>query len=394
MYGIRSNGRALYLAEHAAEYKQMQREEFPVAKLIFVPKDSRGPRIISAEPLELQYMQQAMFKALTSHIERHSLTRGRVNFRDQSINGQLALSSSASGAYATIDLSDASDRLSCALFRRIWPKRLHSKFLALRSHATRLPNGEELPLKKFAPMGSAICFPVEALTFWSICVAALIHSGLPLYRAAQCCFVYGDDLIVPSEHYNIVVDALESVDLKVNRSKSFNSGFFRESCGVDAFNGHQITPVRIKKFPGRRPSDGTAHAAWLAYAGHLLDLGAERAGMYCRQVVIDVLGNIPFTSQPVSYLSVVTHSMPPTPPTGYGDTRWNAKLQRWEAKCWVLRDKRRPTTLSGWSRLLKGLIDPDPICSDEVVVKDATQMSRRWCDINAGLLEWILAGVT
>jgi hypothetical protein len=58
--------------------------------------------------------------------------------------------------------------------------------------------------------------------------------------------VFGDDIIVPSECAEFVIDDLESFGLLVNRTKSFWRGAFRESCGVDAYNGVDVTPVRWK----------------------------------------------------------------------------------------------------------------------------------------------------
>lgn len=371
----------------------MTRSDHPVAKVVLVPKDSRGPRIISEEPLELQYIQQGVAKSLMAHIERHPLTHGMVNFTDQEINANLALTSSASGYWATIDLSDASDRLSCALFLRVWPKRLHKKFMALRSHETVLPDGRVVHLRKYAPMGSAVCFPVESLVFWALCVGALRKKGLPLDFATRSVYVYGDDLIIPAEHAPDVMNALESVDLKVNRDKSFISGHFRESCGCDAWNGTVITPVRLKKPLGRSPEDGTAHAAWLAYAGRLLDIGCSNTGMYCKELVQGFLGEIPVTSQPMGYLSVVTQRLQPTSPMGYRRVRWNADLQRWEAKCLTLTTEREESKLLGWERLNRSLIDPDPVDPSTVVVRDATKIVRRWCPIGATFGDWVSAGL-
>lgn len=48
------------LGKHA----QMQRLLEPTAKVVLVPKDSRGPRLISCEPLEIQYIQQGLSRKL------------------------------------------------------------------------------------------------------------------------------------------------------------------------------------------------------------------------------------------------------------------------------------------------------------------------------------------
>jgi hypothetical protein len=92
-------------------------------------------------------------------------------------------------------------------------------------------------------MGNATTFPVQSLVFWSICVAALQRHG---FHQPGAVFVFGDDIVIPSECAELVINELESFGLLVNRTKSFWRGAFRESCGVDAFNGVNVTPVRWK----------------------------------------------------------------------------------------------------------------------------------------------------
>jgi hypothetical protein len=59
-------------------------------------------------------------------------------------------------------------------------------------------------------------------------------------------FVFGDDILVPTAIAPSVMEDLETFGLRVNRLKTFVHGHFRESCGVDAFNGINVTPVRWK----------------------------------------------------------------------------------------------------------------------------------------------------
>lgn len=128
-----------------------------------------------------------------------------------------------------------------------------------------MPDGEEIPLTKFAPMGSACCFPVEALVFWALSnVAQSDHvedkafkrlfysyssqsSGLGLTAGEPTRIsVFGDDIIVRVEQVDRTVALLEAVGLKVNASKSFTKGPFRESCGGDYLAGSDVAPVRVK----------------------------------------------------------------------------------------------------------------------------------------------------
>lgn len=219
----------------------------PTARVCLVPKDSRGPRVISCEPAEMMFIQQGIMRRLYQTLEAHPLTSGRVNFTDQTINQELARKASKGELeLATIDLSDASDRVSLELIRRVFPENWVSSLEACRSEYTVLPNGEKIKLAKFAPMGSSCCFPVEALVFWACAVATL--RTLRGRRRIPDVFVYGDDIITESTFSDLVVMGLEKVGLKVNRDKSYFTGPFRESCGGDYHNGMDVSPVRVRKF--------------------------------------------------------------------------------------------------------------------------------------------------
>lgn len=228
------------------------------AKVVFVAKDSRGPRLISCEPLEIQWIQQGLMRVLSDAIESHPLTKGQVNFVDQTINQRAAWLNSITGEKATIDLKDASDRVSVALVDLLFPKEWVDSLLAARSDNTRLPDGRIVELRKFAPMGSATCFPVEALCFFALSVASVYVDENPtdplkwisrtaLRKIAGSILVYGDDLVIPGDNCPGVITALESFHLRVNTQKSYSTGYFRESCGVDAYLGVNVTPVRIKR---------------------------------------------------------------------------------------------------------------------------------------------------
>jgi len=215
----------------------------PRARVVFVPKDSRGPRVISCEPAELMFVQQGIMRLLYRHLENHNLTAGYINFSNQTINQDLARRGSLGESWSTIDLNEASDRVSLALVRRVFPPNWVEALEACRSIETELPNGKIVKLRKFAPMGSACCFPVEALVFWASAQASAQQYGLK----SQKCYVYGDDIIVRTELTQKTMEGLELIDLKINRDKCFSSGPFRESCGGEFHLGVNVTPVRVKK---------------------------------------------------------------------------------------------------------------------------------------------------
>lgn len=241
-------------------------EPEPGARGILVPKDSRGPRFISAEPREFMYVQQGLMAQLYRAIEQYPNVQRQVSCTDQTRNQRLALLGSQTGDLASLDLKEASDRVSWWLVTRLFPNDWVECFDACRSEYTVLPNGEEVPLWKFAPMGSAVCFPVEAIVFWALCNAAkpsyTERFRKALFRRGRYAdkdsalratawgvddvSVFGDDIIVPTSQVGTVVQLLNAVGLKVNEHKSFYKGPFRESCGTDYFAGYLVTPLRVK----------------------------------------------------------------------------------------------------------------------------------------------------
>jgi hypothetical protein len=61
--------------------------------------------------------------------------------------------------------------------------------------------------------------------------------------------VFGDDMIVPLDAWPLVCDMLSALGLKVNTDKTFGTGKFRESCGVDAYDGHLVSKVGVLRMP-------------------------------------------------------------------------------------------------------------------------------------------------
>lgn len=293
----------------------------PVAKVVLVPKDSRGPRLISAEPLELQFLQQGLGRKLVQRIERHPFTRGHVNFRDQSVNRNLALLGSVAGEWSTLDLKDASDRVSLALVKELFGGTgLLPSLLALRSKSTILPDGKVVRMRKYAPMGSALCFPVEALCFWALAVACIhIGGGVALRRAIKSVYVYGDDIIVRRGDESHIFEFFPFFALRVNKDKCCFTGLFRESCGCDAYRGQIVTPIKVKRLPLQKrgsinckrrntaknggfpratpPIDGAAYASWVSICNLLFQKCYYRAADYVKKHIERLTGPVPVSER-------------------------------------------------------------------------------------------------
>lgn len=381
-------GGATEIADRLTWYQSLERLDSGCAKVVLVPKDSRGPRLISCEPLEYQWIQQGLGRSIMSHLETNYLTRGQVNFTYQSINQLHALQSSRTKEYATIDLKDASDRVSLSLVRSLF-RNLPDVLRALeatRSTHTLLPDGRRLELKKFAPMGSALCFPIEAVCFWALCVAGIsLRRRIDFREVTSKVFVYGDDIIVPSSFALDAMAALESVHLAVNRSKSYYRGHFRESCGIDAFNGTVVTPLRVRKPFTHQNSDGTCFAAWTALANSLMLNGYGAASAYVFGLVEDVYGKLPYGTSNSSFPCRLVTDPATAEELNKQFLRWrvNGDYQRIEFEVRFLKNRRRKSDLDGWQRLLRDLTMPFDETSDPsvVVVPRTTQIKRGWSPV-------------
>jgi len=233
-------------------------EEIPV-RVISVPKTLKTPRIIAIEPTCMQYMQQGILSVMMEEIPRFNQTRNLVMFEEQEPNQRLALEGSISGSLATLDLSEASDRVSNQHVRLLVKnhRALRSAVDATRSRKADVPRGfrtETVRLAKYASMGSALCFPFEAMVFATIIFVGIerclnrrltVEDVESFYGRVR---VYGDDIIVPVDYVQAVIEELEAFGLLVNRNKSFWNGKFRESCGKDYYDGHCVTVTYVRRF--------------------------------------------------------------------------------------------------------------------------------------------------
>ncbi len=232
--------------------------ELPV-RVISVPKTQERPRVIGMEPVCMQYAQQAVAIAFMEGIDEDYILKRFLRLKCQEVNQLLAREGSETGALATLDLSEASDRVPNELIRFLtdqW-EHLSGAIQACRSRraTVSLGDGKDLtfPINKFASMGSALTFPLESMVFLT-CVFVGIERSIgkrlqprDIVALEGQVAVYGDDIIVPTDHVGSVVHVLEAFGFKVNSQKSFWTGKFRESCGKDYYDGVDVSYVKFRK---------------------------------------------------------------------------------------------------------------------------------------------------
>jgi hypothetical protein len=247
-----------------------------VSRLLFRPKNMKVARSVCMEPNTIMYFQQGVLREVLRCID-HSPLRRFIRINDQSRNRALALSGSQSGEIDTIDLSAASDSVGADLVKAIMPSSWVVFLMGTRTSLVDTPHGL-FRVRKFAPMGSALCFPTQSIIFASVCIYAACVRSFET-ESVDCSFsdwltpsrirkvlrtirntpssyersmlqplaIYGDDICLDRRLTDIVTSILTRLGFEVNLSKSFTgSQSFRESCGGYYLNGHDITPLYFR----------------------------------------------------------------------------------------------------------------------------------------------------
>lgn len=257
--------------------------------LSFVPKTNVIKRSICTEP-SINMMLQLGFG---SYIESEMRKQFGLDLAIQpDKNRELARIGSVSEAFGTIDLESASDSLSLPMLRSVFHRSFLGTLELLRSPCT-FHKGERIELQMVSTMGNGFTFPLQTLLFAGVVITTARMEGVKLLypRGRLGNFgVFGDDIIVERELYDKVVSNLETLGFRVNRSKSFNSGPFRESCGHDYFRGHNIRGVYVKRID--RVQDR------FILLNRLLDWTA-RTGIPVRSLVRTLLQSVPFNPVPL-----------------------------------------------------------------------------------------------
>lgn len=327
------------------------------SRLIKVPKTHKGPRLIASEPIANQWIQQGLEDFLARYFSS-SFVGKAVRLADQTWNQRLAQKASL-GSHATIDLSSASDRLSCYVVERVFRTRpdLLAAIMACRTSSLSNPLDKRFPnvmrIRKFAMMGSALTFPIQSLVFFCVTVASVLStrklapSMRNIIRVTEELGVYGDDIIVPVDSVQTLMSNLSALGLKVNSSKSFWRGSFRESCGADWYAGECVTPAYIRS--DFDPSTPSSASTVIETSNNFHSKGFWVTAAYLMERLPVGLRNKVAVHSPSSaikgFLSYAGERL------DHLRKRWNARLQRWEYRVLALEAKARSGAPDGFDRL-------------------------------------------
>jgi len=235
--------------------------------LTFAPKTSEVSRAIQPQPsINMEYQ-----KGCGALINSRLTTFYGIDLRVQPrLNQELARRGSVDGRFGTIDLESASDRNSLKMLKEVLPREVFRWLSLGRVPKVKYPDGEVEELHMFSTMGNGYTFSLQTVLFCAVVAAVYRMLEIPAYwprvrirqpwRFADSWLdptrfvierlgnigVFGDDIVVDARAYDLTCRTLEFLGHRVNRDKSFNEGFFRESCGTDWFKGANVRGVYCK----------------------------------------------------------------------------------------------------------------------------------------------------
>lgn len=328
----------------------------PASRLYCVPKTAKGPRLIAAEPVAHMWCQQLIWSWLRKTTEDR-FYGFFVNFRRQDLSGDMVLKASLDRSLATVDLSDASDRLSCWTVERMF-RRNPTLLTALHAARTRYLRDDNLKgttflrLRKFASQGTASTFPVQSLVFLIIALASCFDNEEPtwekIWRLRSQVRVFGDDIILPRHGYARLCRIMDRLQLKVNTSKSYVHGKFRESCGQDGYAGFCVTPVKPKTIVADGPASSQAV---IDTSNNLFNKGYWNASH-------NLISQLPDRVQRALRIVGILDAGFPGLSSFVGSDeshltkRWNSRLHRYEGRVFQISGKLIKQTREGYVPLL------------------------------------------
>lgn len=199
---------------------------FDGARASSVPKSNEQRRFINVEAMFPVILQRIVSSAILKRLKRagNNLSNHLVRVKDtwncikisaQKLHGLMIRSS----RYSTIDFSNASDSVTNAAVRSLFPKEVSDLLFKYRSQYVVFDDKFHSP-QKLSSMGNGFTFEV---------MTSLLYAVAKTY--SDDVRVYGDDVIIPNEFASSFIETCAVMDFRVNEKKTFINSFFRESCG-------------------------------------------------------------------------------------------------------------------------------------------------------------------
>lgn len=187
------------------------------SRITTVPKNNTVDRVINCEPMFNMILQSVIGRAFRRVLSAHGI---KLEVAQSVHRSMIALPH-----VATIDLSNASDSNWMSVVEWLYPKRVVSLLSKARSPVGNY-KGKQFTFNMLSPMGNGFTFEVMTTTIFF-----LLKDLDPRVK------VFGDDIIINNDVARDGISILEACGYEVNKSKTFISSRFRESCGAFYYEG-------------------------------------------------------------------------------------------------------------------------------------------------------------
>lgn len=225
------------------------KEFYGADKIVSVPKNYKTYRIVSPQrPIE-SYLSEGLRCAIASALKDDPC----ISYKDQSLSRETAFKASITGEYATIDLSQASDRIPYDFVMETFPISISKwfpyttcRYFTLRGYdikggiVTKSKNAKKtltLPYYMFGSMGSRLTYIVECIIF---AAAAHVAADIAMIEDPLPPVIVGDDMEVDVRIVDTLFDVLRNINAIPSVEKSFYTGNYREACGAEYYHGYDV----------------------------------------------------------------------------------------------------------------------------------------------------------
>lgn len=195
-----------------------------------VPKNNLRDRPICVEPLANILSQKRIGDGIRFALQQHG-----IDLDDLATKHRVMISMRK---YATIDLKNASDRISIHLVKYLLPSRVFNLIKQARSEMTLGLDDQFYLINKISSMGNGFTFELMSLILYALCRSYTSDTS-----------VFGDDVIIPNEFAHCVISDMENAGFVVNMTKTHINSEYRESCGAHYIDGFGYIESYDFKYP-------------------------------------------------------------------------------------------------------------------------------------------------
>lgn len=204
----------------------------PGSRIETVPKERDKQRVISCEPFCNMIVQSVIEEGLRDLIKREF----DIDL-DTSADIHKVLARDLDNA--TIDLSNASNSNFNCWIKWFYPSYFTKSLDQARSPMATFRESDSVTHRHHwnmvSPMGNGFTFGLMTLTLLTIA-----------RRMDSFAHVFGDDIIIHQDCASQLIDTLDFIGFKINESKTFIKGSFRESCGAFTFQGRDLKSFKFE----------------------------------------------------------------------------------------------------------------------------------------------------